>query len=158
MSTEPKKDSSTTARLAFEPNSGKRKSPKRPAQPAAKSSQKKSSGSQRSSGIPDAVSRRMGRRMAIFSGVPTFFGMLTFVISYLVIKQGGIKLPNSAVLLVSLAFFGLGVLGLSYGILSASWDEEAGSVFGVEQFGKNFDRLRSAWREARQKRLEQSSD
>jgi hypothetical protein len=96
--------------------------------------------------------------MAIFSGVPTLFGMLTFVISYLVIKQGGIKLPNSAVLLVSLAFFGLGVLGLSYGILSASWDEEPGSVFGAEQVGKNFNRLRQAWRAARQKRLEQSSD
>jgi Photosynthesis affected mutant 68 len=76
--------------------------------------------------------------------------MLTFVASYFIVTQGGIKLPTSAVLLVSLGFFGLGVLGLSYGILSTSWDEEqVGSWLGTEQFGLNLGRMRGAWQEAR---------
>ncbi|MEL6937157.1 MAG: photosystem II biosynthesis protein, partial [Cyanobacteria bacterium J06607_17] len=37
---------------------------------------------------------------------------------------------------------GLGVLGLSYGVLSASWQEdEAGSLLGLTEFSINFRRL-----------------
>lgn len=106
-------------------------------------------------GVPDVVSKRMARRMAFFCGVPTALGMLTFVVSYLAVIQAGIKLPNVAVVLVSMAFFGLGVIGLSYGILSASWDEErVGSRLGSEEFSLNFGRLTEAWKAARQKKLE----
>lgn len=77
---------------------------------------------------------------------------MTFVISYFIVKQGGVKLPPSAVLLVSLGFFGLGVLGLSYGILSASWEEDQpGSLLGFEQFGVNFARVRASIKEAKAK-------
>ncbi len=108
----------------------------------------------RSSGIPEVVSQRMGRRMAIFSGVPSFLGMATFVVSYYLVSQKHYELPNSAVLLVSLGFFGLGVVGLSYGLLSASWDpEQVGSLLGNEQFGLNFSRATDAFKEARRKAL-----
>lgn len=99
--------------------------------------------------IPDVVSRRMARRMAFFCGIPTSLGILTFVVSYFIVTRG-IKLPNAAVVLVSMGFFGLGVLGLTYGILSACWDEErSGSLIGAEEFSTNFGRLRAAWKEAR---------
>ncbi|MDW8463816.1 MAG: PAM68 family protein [Geminocystis sp.] len=61
-------------------------------------------------------------------------------------------MPNTAVLLVTLGLFGLGVLGLSYGIFSASWDEDrVGSWWGWSEFKLNFGRFVSAWREHRQK-------
>lgn len=91
--------------------------------------------------------------MAWFSGIPTFCGMMTFVVSYFLVKQAGVDLPPSVVLLVSAGCFGLGVVGLSYGLLSASWDEEnVGSLIGTEQFGVNFGRLRAGWKEGKQQK------
>jgi len=102
------------------------------------------------SAIPDGVSKRMVRRMALFSGIPTALGISSFVVFYLIVSNELFKVPTTAVLLVSLGFFGLGVLGLSYGILSTSWDEDRlGSWFGFEEFTLNFGRMTSAWRAAR---------
>jgi ABC-type dipeptide/oligopeptide/nickel transport system permease subunit len=61
-------------------------------------------------------------------------------------------LPNIAVVLVSMGFFGLGVLGLTYGVLSSSWDEETpGSLWGFQEFTTNWGRMTAAWRASRQK-------
>lgn len=104
--------------------------------------------------VPKVVSDRMARRMALFCGVPTALGMATFVASYLIVSHGWFKLPNVAVVLVSMGFFGLGVLGLSYGVISASWDEEiAGSKLGWQEFTTNWGRMTSAWRSTRQKNV-----
>lgn len=100
-----------------------------------------------SAGIPEAVSHRMVRRIALFSGIPTALGMSTFIASYLVVSQGWFELPSYAVLLLSLGWFGLGVLGVSYGLLSASWDEETvGSRLGWSEFRMNLGRMTAAWR------------
>lgn len=102
------------------------------------------------SAIPDAVSKRMIRRMALFSGIPSLLGMSTFIVSYLLISNEWFKLPNVVVLLISAGFFGLGVLGLSYGVLSTSWDEDrAGTRLGWGEFTTNFGRMTQAWRSAR---------
>ncbi|MCY7381807.1 MAG: PAM68 family protein, partial [Microcoleus sp. CAN_BIN18] len=102
--------------------------------------------------IPEVVSIRMISRIALFCGVPTILGISTFFVSYLIVSKGLFELPNTAVLLVSMGCFGLGVLGLSYGVLSASWDEEAsGSTLGWEEFNTNFGRMREAWRAAKPK-------
>lgn len=156
MSSEPKESND---RLPFEPTSKKAAKPK-PKTPSVAAKTEKSGkkapsrgNSQQSTAIPEVVSKRMARRMAIFCGIPTTLGMLTFIGSYIVVTQGIYKLPNVAVLLVSLGFFGLGVLGLSYGIFSASWDEErVGSWFGAEEFSTNFGRTIAAWKEARQQK------
>ena len=104
--------------------------------------------------VPKIVSDRMARRMALFCGVPTFLGMASFVVSYVIVSQGWFKLPNVAVLLVSMGFLGLGVLGLTYGVLSASWDEETlGSRLGWQEFRTNWGRMVSAWRSTRQKKV-----
>lgn len=104
--------------------------------------------------IPEVVSSRMIRRMAILSGVPIVFGVMTFVGSYYIVINDIFELPNTAVLLVSMGWFGLGVLGLSYGVISASWEEEtSGSLVGWSEFTINFQRLVGAWQEARQKSL-----
>lgn len=103
-----------------------------------------------SSTIPEIVNRRMVSRAAIFCGIPTVCALLTFVASYFAIANDVFKPPTAVVLLVSLGFFGLGVLGLSYGPLSASWDEErTGDSLGWDEFRLNFGRLRDSWRAAK---------
>jgi hypothetical protein len=102
--------------------------------------------------IPDVVSKRMARRMAVLCGIPSVLGISTFFVSYFLVTKLALKLPNVAVVLVSMGFFGLGVLGLSYGVLSASWDEEIpGTTLGWQEFTTNLGRMTSAWGSARQK-------
>ncbi len=153
-------------RLPFEP--GKKKGGDDTPKKAPRISDKKQSGSrarnQRANSqasleetrIPDVVSQRMVRRMAIFSGVPSFLGMFTFIAAYFLISQNIYPdLPNYAVVATSLLFLGLGVVGLSYGLLSASWDERSeGSLLGFEQFPDNFGRMQEAWKGARKASLE----
>jgi len=103
--------------------------------------------------IPDRVSRRMVSRIIIFSGLPTLLGISIFFMSYIVVTRKLLEIPNVAVLLVSIGCFGLGVLGLSYGVLSASWEEEVtGSPLGWQEFRTNLGRFLGAWREFRQKK------
>jgi Photosynthesis affected mutant 68 len=116
------------------------RSPNRPAKSRAQSAQ----------GIPEVVSKRMARRMAVFCGVPTLLGLSTFPFSYFVMFRNGIELPNVAVLLTSLGGLGLGVLGLTYGVLSASWDEElTGSSMGWQEFRLNWGRVVENWKAGR---------
>lgn len=104
------------------------------------------------SSIPEEISQRMIKRMAFLCGIPTVLGILTFVVSYFIVTNELIELPPIAVLLVSLGFFGLGVLGLSYGALSTSWEEGPveGSLLGIDEFKINFGRMRQAWRESKE--------
>ena len=96
--------------------------------------------------IPEVVSRRMLKRMVIFSGLPTLAGVVTFFASYFLLINEVVELPSYFVLFATLGCFGLGVLGLSYGALSASWDEDrVGHWFGVDEFRVNFSRLTGAW-------------
>lgn len=91
-------------------------------------------------------------RVGLFSGTPTLLGVFSLVGSYFVVSREWFPLPNVAVLLVSMGCFGLGVLGVSYGVLSASWDEDdEGTKLGIQEFQTNFRRLREAWRSARSK-------
>ncbi|MEY2976799.1 MAG: PAM68 family protein [Prochlorotrichaceae cyanobacterium] len=101
--------------------------------------------------IPDSVSRRMVSRILVFSGIPTVLGISTFFASYLIVTREIFDLPNAAVLFVSLGCFGLGVLGLSYGVLSASWEEDLpGTLLGWQEFRVNLSRFLDAWRDFRQ--------
>jgi hypothetical protein len=96
--------------------------------------------------IPEVISQRMLRRMLAFSGVPTFLGVATFFGSYALIVKGNVDLPPYAVLLSTLGCFGLGVVGLTYGVLSASWDEDRpGDWLGLDEFKTNFGRMTNAW-------------
>lgn len=166
MSSEPERQ-----RLPFEPRQSRKKQEKKPIEaaqtdgkqtknpPSAKKAEKsktnspsKPSNTPSGRAVPEVVSRRMISRIAVFSGLPTFLGISTFIASYFVITNHWLDLPNSAVVLVSMAFFGLGVLGLSYGVISASWDEEIpGSALGWKEFTTNFERLTAAWRTAGKK-------
>jgi hypothetical protein len=92
--------------------------------------------------------------MAAFAGIPTFLGVSTFFVSYIAVSNGWLKLPPIAVLMVSMGCFGLGVLGITYGILSASWDEDRiGGIWGGKEFQTNWGRMVETWRASRQKNV-----
>ncbi len=97
-----------------------------------------------SGAIPEVVSRRMLRRMAILSGAPVFLGVGVFFLAYYLRSHQILDFPPVAVLLVTMGCFGLGVLGLTYGVLSASWDTEPGSLVGLSEFKLNFGRVMDA--------------
>lgn len=94
--------------------------------------------------IPDYVANRMARCVAIATGIPSILGMSTFVASYLLVSKGVLDIPPGITLVTSGGFFLLGLVGLSYGVLSASWEPGAGSLLGIEQIGLNISRLRSS--------------
>lgn len=110
------------------------------------------SGSQASGSqaIPDAVAKRMVRRIAVAAGAPSLLGMGVIVASYLLVSRAGMFIPPVVTLLGSGGFFLLGVLGLSYGVISASWEDAPGSVLGLEQIGVNVGRIRDSVRAMRQ--------
>lgn len=139
--------------LPFEPRQKKKKNPpKKPnstPQPQVKP-QRTAKSEASLSAIPDAVSKRMVRRMAILSGIPTTLGVVSLLAFYWIVSQKILMIPPYAAVLVSSGFFGLGVLGLSYGLFSASWDEERmGNLLGFDEFKLNFSRTTAAWRSAR---------
>lgn len=100
--------------------------------------------------IPEAVANRMVRRIAIATGIPTLMGMGVFVASYLLVSRGVFDIPPGLTLLTSGGCFLLGLLGLSYGVLSASWEAQPGSWFGAEQIGLNLGRIKDSLRALRQ--------
>lgn len=120
----------------------------RPTKPAAFGSKpnpaQRSPQSPRPSQIPEAVSRRMARRIGLATGVPTLLGMLVFVASYFLVSRRLLAIPPVATLGLSGGFFLLGLVGLSYGVLSASWEEAPGSLLGIEQIGLNLNRLKAS--------------
>ncbi|MDX2098725.1 MAG: PAM68 family protein [Leptolyngbyaceae cyanobacterium bins.59] len=157
---ESRKTDQERSRLPFEPTSSKKSSDGEKAEkqvPVSKavaetSKAEKSQKNREDTSIPQAVSKRMARRMALFSGIPSTLGVSVFFISYWVVSHGWYKLPTGAVLLLSMGFFGLGVLGLSYGVLSASWDEDVvGDWLGWSEFKTNLGRMTAAWRSAKRK-------
>jgi predicted RND superfamily exporter protein len=152
--------------LPFEPGKGRKKeekvAKKAPAQPVAKkadsSSASRPQSTTASSAIPEVVSRRMLRRMIVFCGLPSFLGLMAFPLSYVVVRTELFPLPTTAVLIVTLGFFGVGILGLSYGIFSTSWDEETpGSLIGFQEFQTNFGRMVAEWRAAKKSSVSKSS-
>ena len=100
--------------------------------------------------IPEAVAQRMLRRIAIATGVPSVLGMSVFVGSYLLVSRRILDIPPVATLLASGACFLLGLVGLSYGVLSASWEDTPGTLLGTEQLGVNISRVRTSLRAIRQ--------
>lgn len=172
---------SSRQRLAFEPNKNRKKNktnvktsvkatpesgttrpPQKakstPSKPTAKTTQSKATQpakrryTREETAIPEVVSQRMLSRMVVLAGTPLLMALGTFIGSYFIITNDLFLLPHTAVLLVSMGFFGLSVLGLSYGVLSASWDEEIqGTVLGWQEFKVNLGRMQEGWKANRQK-------
>ena len=94
--------------------------------------------------IPKAVANRMARRVAIATGVPSVMGMAVFIVSYLLVSRQILEIPPGITLVSSGACFLLGLVGLSYGVLSASWESQPGTLLGLEHIKPNLQRMRSS--------------
>ena len=103
-----------------------------------------------SSGIPKYVADRMAKRIFFTAGIPTLLGMSVFVISYIIVTRNIAEIPPSSTIAISALFFLLGLGGLSYGILSASWDITPGSFLGLENIPLNIKRAKAAFKPASQ--------
>ena len=103
-----------------------------------------------STGIPKYVADRMAKRIFFTAGIPTIMGMSVFVVSYIIVTRNIAEIPPSSTIAISALFFLLGLGGLSFGILSASWDKEPGSFFGIENIPLNIERAKAAFRPASQ--------
>ncbi len=113
----------------------------------AKSTSRSSRPNSNLSAIPDLVSKRMGKRMAVFCGIPSVLGMSSLFIFYWLKVKEIVELPSYLAISVSFGFLGLGVLGLSYGLFSACWDEDrAGTLMGFDEFKVNLGRTKDAWK------------
>jgi hypothetical protein len=153
-------EESERSTLPFEPNKKRPKPAKAINQPVIKTKetqekpQQQRRYSKQEMAIPEVVSQRMIRRVAGFCGIPTFLGIASLVISYLLVTLAHVQLPPIAVLLVNMGLFGLGVLGITYGVLSASWDEETpGTLLGFDEFSTNWGRMAEVWRETQKKKV-----
>jgi hypothetical protein len=153
-------EESERSSLPFEPNKKRQKPAKAIKQPVLKTPetenkpQQQRRYSKQEMAIPEVVSQRMIRRVAAFCGIPTFLGIASLVVSYLLVTLAHIQLPPIAVLLVNMGLFGLGVVGITYGVLSASWDEERpGNMIGLAEFSTNWGRMAEVWRETRKKNV-----
>ena len=100
----------------------------------------------KSSGIPKYVANRMARRIAFTTGIPTLSGMGVFIGSYFLISKGIAEISPTLTLVSSAFCFLIGLLGLSYGILSASWDFNPGSFLGFENIKPNINRMKDAFK------------
>mmetsp|Transcript_24262 Transcript_24262/g.96223 ORF Transcript_24262/g.96223 Transcript_24262/m.96223 type:complete len:224 (+) Transcript_24262:52-723(+) len=108
--------------------------------------------------VPDAVANRMGARMALFGGLPTFGGIALFVYFYFSATQRDSVVEPGAVAAFTTLPWVAGLLGIGYGALSASWDEDAeGSLLGLDEFKTNIGRiLEGLTRSARDAKLRES--
>ena len=104
----------------------------------------------KSTGIPKYVADRMAKRIFFTAGIPTIMGMSVFVASYIIVTRNIAEIPPSSTIAISALFFLIGIAGLSFGILSASWDKEPGSFFGIENIPMNIQRAKAAFKPASQ--------
>jgi len=130
--------------LPFEPKGSK--------QASGRNDVRSASSSVRQEAIPRYVADRMARRVAVFTGLPTVAGMGVFVGSYLLITRGIADIAPGLTLATSGAFFLLGLVGLSFGVLSSSWDPQPGTILGLENLKPNIQRMRESIRASKTKK------
>ncbi|GAB4211192.1 MAG: hypothetical protein OHK0012_03190 [Synechococcales cyanobacterium] len=110
---------------------------------------------ERSNYIPTDVSNRMVRRVFFFAGIPSLLGISSFVVNYFLIVNHVAEISNVFTLVETLTLFGLGFVGITYGVLSSSWESEPGSLWGIGEFRRNLGSMTQAWRTRNQQKAAQ---
>jgi Photosynthesis affected mutant 68 len=149
--------------IPFEPPSNKQRKPTgKKGAPIVNPPAPASATAERGAGyIPEVVSLRMIRRALVFCGVPVLMGMSIFIGGYFAIINHWFPVSNTVVLLSSMGCLGLSVFGLSYGILSACWEEDSsikGSLLGWDECKTNFGRMAQAYRATKKMRTNIDTD
>lgn len=124
----------------FGPAPKKAKKPKKPKKNDESEEEEEEDEDEREAGvIPEIVTNRMMSRMAVSVGTPLFIGLLFFPFFYYLKVGWKIDVPTWIPFIVSFVFFGTALLGVSYGIVSASWDPlREGSLLGWNEARMNW--------------------
>lgn len=101
--------------------------------------------------LPEKVANRMLRRIIIFGGVPLSLLFAFFALYFILKYKYDITVLPGVVATSTLGAVGLATAGITYGILSSSWDEQDGSRLGLEEAKTNFIRARDGLLGARQR-------
>lgn len=97
--------------------------------------------------VPEVVGDRMMKRMLGFLAVPVALGILAFLGFVLASRQFDTTIRPTTVAITTQAIFALGIVGITYGPLSASWDEDReGTLLGIDEAKKNVETLFSRGR------------
>ena len=100
--------------------------------------------------VPELVANRMITRIAFFFGVPVFGGLSLFVLAFVASKKYDTVVPPYVMAYATQVPFILGLAGITYAILSSSWDEAPGSLLGFEEFKINFGRIKEGLQRTRE--------
>ena len=100
--------------------------------------------------VSPVVNSRMFRRILAFSGVPIAAGIALFPAFYYLKTVAGVDVPTWVVYFVQSITWGGGLAGISYGILSSSWDpDREGTLLGGSEFRANLGAILERGREKR---------
>ncbi|KAJ7974135.1 protein PAM68, chloroplastic [Quillaja saponaria] len=95
--------------------------------------------------IPQAVFQRIIVRILVSVGLPMATGLALLNVFGLIKEQHLWDVPQWLPFLTTFITFGASTLGIAYGTLSTSWDEEKkGSFLGLEEAQKNWIEM---WKE-----------
>eukprot|EP00560_Eucampia_antarctica_P000067 CAMPEP_0197832920 /NCGR_PEP_ID=MMETSP1437-20131217/16881_1 /TAXON_ID=49252 ORGANISM="Eucampia antarctica, Strain CCMP1452" /NCGR_SAMPLE_ID=MMETSP1437 /ASSEMBLY_ACC=CAM_ASM_001096 /LENGTH=287 /DNA_ID=CAMNT_0043436585 /DNA_START=18 /DNA_END=881 /DNA_ORIENTATION=+ len=101
--------------------------------------------------IPEKVAMRMGKRMLPFVGVPLFGSLGSFVAFWYFATQKDIAFQPTLVAFSTIFILIIGLLGITYSVMSASWDPEIeGSTLGFAEVKKNIESLQDGFKRSRQ--------
>jgi len=101
--------------------------------------------------IPEKVAQRMGKRMLPFVGIPLFGVMGAFVVFWYLATYKNYEFQPALVAFSTIGILGVGLLGITYSVMSASWDvEEEGSALGLDEFKKNLNSIRDGLKRTRE--------
>lgn len=89
--------------------------------------------------VPEIVTNRMLQRIAFTVGVPLAFALLLFPIFYYLKIVVKLDVPEWLPLVVSMVTFGTAGFGITYGVVSSSWDPaREGSLLGWKEAQVNW--------------------
>lgn len=97
--------------------------------------------------MPEVVAQRAAKRGMVIGG--SFYGvmLLVFGVGILLFKTQDVIIPPTLMAFITLILLGLAIAGSSYGMMSASWEEDKeGSALGIEEFGNNVKALGEGFR------------
>lgn len=87
---------------------------------------------------PQVVVDRMFKRMVWCAGIPVFVGLIFYPLFYYLKVSMELEVPMWLVYMFQYIMFGGGLLGITYGIMSTSWDPtREGGVWGWTEFQAN---------------------
>ncbi|KAK9824706.1 hypothetical protein WJX72_012556 [[Myrmecia] bisecta] len=88
--------------------------------------------------VPDEVNNRMLRRILGFAGLPFATGIVLLPFFYYLKVVQHVDLPLWTVYVVQMLTLGGGLAGISWGVLSSSWDpRREGSLLGLNEARAN---------------------